>query len=219
MRSRSSSSLIESPPSPEPKVTQRQTKPSSKRDTLPRPPAFRAVPRYASAHQFLGRKEELAKLSTWASSSNPKPLFLLEAIGGSGKSLLTWQWINHRAPEVRSDWAGRFWYSFYEKDAVMAQFCREALAYMTGEPMETLRKTEILDLGDKLIEELTARPWLVVMDGLERCWWRITVTTRISFVTTKSRGGRSDRQARSLRYTEDDELLRRLQMQRLRNWW
>ena len=55
---------------------------------------------------------------------------MFEAIGGSGKSMLTWEWVTNHATDVRKDWAGRFWYSFYEKGALMADFCesKEALA-------------------------------------------------------------------------------------------
>jgi hypothetical protein len=38
---------------------------------------------------------------------------LFDAIGGSGKSMLTWEWTTEHATQVRADWAGRFWYSFY----------------------------------------------------------------------------------------------------------
>jgi hypothetical protein len=58
-------------------------------------------------------------------------VLLFDAIGASGKSMLTWEWTTGHATKVRGDWAGRFWYSFYERGAVMAAFCR-ALAYVTG---------------------------------------------------------------------------------------
>ena len=62
-------------------------------------------------------------------------MLLFEAIGGAGKSMLTWEWT---APvsAARDDRAGTFWYSFYEKGAVMADFCRRTLAYMTGQPLD-----------------------------------------------------------------------------------
>lgn len=67
-------------------------------------------------------------------------MLLFEAIGGAGKSMLTWEWTTHHANTARDDWAGLFWYSFYEKGAVMADFCRRALAYMTGQPLDALQK-------------------------------------------------------------------------------
>ena len=49
-------------------------------------------------------------------------MLLYEAMGGSGKSMLTWEWLNHHASRARTDWAGRFWYSFYEQGAGDGQF-------------------------------------------------------------------------------------------------
>jgi len=46
---------------------------------------------------------------------------VVEAIGGMGKSMLTWQWVNHRAAGLGVEWAGRFWYSFYERGADMRE--------------------------------------------------------------------------------------------------
>ena len=186
---------------------------TAKRGALPRPSVFRAVPRYAGSHPFVGRANELKALSDWATASDPNPMFLLEAIGGSGKSMLAWQWINRHAPAVRGDWTGRFWYSFYEKGAVMAQFCREAVAYLTGESMEALRRKRTRDLADQLIEELTKRPWLIVMDGLERvlvAYHRYNASQlrddEISSATDQI--GRRDPCA-AIR-SEDDDVLRRL---------
>ena len=95
-------------------------------------------------------------------------MLLFEAIGGSGKSMLTWEWLTNHAPAARADWAGRFWYSFYEKGAVMAGFCRQALAYMTKTPPKDFAKLRTPELADRLVAELERRPWLLVLDGLER---------------------------------------------------
>jgi len=82
---------------------------------LPKPPAFHARPPYTPGHAFEGRAQELATLDDWARSG--EPVMVIEAIGGMGKSMLTWQWVNHRAPGLGIEWAGRFWYSFYERGA------------------------------------------------------------------------------------------------------
>jgi hypothetical protein len=91
---------------------------------LPRPPALAALPRYLGSHPFVGRASELQTLTDWCGPADPNPMMLFEAMGGSGKSMLTWEWLTNRAADARGDWAGRFWYSFYEKGAVMADFCR-----------------------------------------------------------------------------------------------
>jgi hypothetical protein len=139
--------------------------------TIPPPPAFYAEPDYIGSHKFVGRARELEELTDWAKPADPTNLLLFEAIGGNGKSMLTWEWTKNHAVAARpsdSPWAGRFWYSFYERGAVMADFCRRALAYMTGRPLEEYSKKKTAELKDELLIQLHARPWLVILDGLER---------------------------------------------------
>ncbi len=137
-------------------------------EDIPRPPMLYAEPRYIGSHAFVGRVAELETLSDWASPSEPHPVLLYEAIGGTGKSMLTWEWTINHASAARTDWAGHFWYSFYEKGADMADFCRRALAYMTGQPLAALSKQKQSELSGRLLLQLQARPWLLVLDGLER---------------------------------------------------
>ncbi|MFL6255777.1 MAG: DUF4062 domain-containing protein [Pyrinomonadaceae bacterium] len=135
---------------------------------IPAPPAFYAEPSYIGSHEFVGRRAELERLSDWAAPADPHPVLLYEAIGGTGKSMLTWEWTTKHSTEVRQDWAGRFWYSFYEKGAIMADFCQRALAYITHRPLEELRRKKTVELGDQLLRHLQSRPWLLILDGLER---------------------------------------------------
>ncbi|MHC4234754.1 MAG: DUF4062 domain-containing protein, partial [Planctomycetota bacterium] len=137
-------------------------------DPIPTPPTFYAEPTYIGSHEFVGRRSQLETLSDWAAPADAHPILLFEAIGGAGKSMLTWEWTKKHATEVRDDWAGRFWYSFYEKGAIMADFCRRALAYITGRPLEDFRKKKTLELGEQLLHHLQERPWLLILDGLER---------------------------------------------------
>ncbi|NTW55317.1 MAG: DUF4062 domain-containing protein [Chlorobaculum sp.] len=135
---------------------------------IPAPPAFYAEPDYIGSHKFIGREAQLQELDDWAKAADPTNLLLYEAIGGNGKSMLTWEWATKHATTARADWAGRFWYSFYERGAVMADFCRRALAYMTGRPMEELEKKKTPELAEELIACLHEKPWLLILDGLER---------------------------------------------------
>lgn len=137
-------------------------------DTIPTPPVFYAEPPYIGSHDFVGRKAQLDTLSDWVAPADSHPILLFEAIGGTGKSLLTWEWTTRHATGVREDWAGIFWYSFYEKGAIMSDFCRRALAYMTGKPLENFRKKKTPELAELLLHQLKDRPWLVIFDGLER---------------------------------------------------
>ncbi len=139
--------------------------------TIPRPPAFYAEPDYIGSNKFVGRARELEDLSDWAKPADPTNLLLFEAIGGNGKSMLTWEWTKQHAPAARpadAPWAGRFWYSFYERGAIMADFCQRALAYMTARPLEDFAKKKTAELKDDILAQLHARPWLLILDGLER---------------------------------------------------
>ena len=141
---------------------------SDKESVIPAPPALYAEPDYIGSHKFVGRQAELDTLSDWANGADPTNLLLFEAIGGTGKSMLTWEWTTRHANGVRSDWAGRFWYSFYERGAYMQDFCQNALAYMTGRPLDEFKKCKTTKMMDELIFQLHSRPWLLILDGLER---------------------------------------------------
>jgi tetratricopeptide (TPR) repeat protein len=50
----------------------------------------------------------------------------------------------------------------------MADFCRRALAYITHEHLDSFKKLKTPELSDRLLHHLRDRPWLLVLDGLER---------------------------------------------------
>lgn len=139
--------------------------------SIPKPPAFYAKPDYIGRHDFVGRTAQLQVLTDWAKPTDSTSILLFEAIGGNGKSMLTWEWTTKHAEASRAGhepWAGRFWYSFYEKGAIMRDFCLHALNYMTRQPMDELEKKPMADLRTALLAQLHARPWLLILDGLER---------------------------------------------------
>jgi len=181
-------------------------------NTIPAPPDFYAEPPYIGSHEFLGRRAELERLSDWASPADSHPIILFEAIGGAGKSLLTWEWTAKHATQIRGDWAGRFWYSFYEKGAIMADFCRHALSYITGKPLNHFQKKKTVQLGEMLLGLLQKQPWLLVLDGLERvlvAYHRLDAAQLVD-----EEAGRTDEIAHrdpcaAIR-PEDDDLLRAL---------
>jgi tetratricopeptide (TPR) repeat protein len=133
---------------------------------IPPPPVFHAVPTYVGSAPFIGRIEYLAKLDAWGRSGDP--MMVVEAIGGTGKSALTWQWAFERAPSVVDRLAGRLWWSFYESSASMLRLLQELLAYTSGQPMQDVRRLKQPDLLDQVLASLRNRPYLVVLDGLER---------------------------------------------------
>ncbi|MEM6797022.1 MAG: metallophosphoesterase, partial [Acidobacteriota bacterium] len=182
-------------------------------DYIPSPPAFYAEPDYIGSHRFVGRAKELEELNDWAKPADQANMLLFEAIGGEGKSMLTWEWTNHHAMRVRQDWAGRFWYSFYERGAIMADFCRRALSYMTGQPLEELRKKKTAEMRESLLRQLHERPWLLVLDGLERvlvAYHRIDAAELSDDRVADATDPIADRDPRDAIREEDNDLLRAL---------
>jgi tetratricopeptide (TPR) repeat protein len=181
-------------------------------DTLPLPPARYAVPAYIGSHEFVGRDAELALLKDWSAAEDGHPLMLFDAIGGSGKSMLTWHWFEQQAP-ARREWAGRFWYSFYEPGASMADCCRHALAYITRRPLSDFQKKSTRELTQMLVARLRERPWLLVLDGLERvlvAYHRSDAATIADEALDTPTDQIAERNPCTAAHPDDDELLRQL---------
>jgi tetratricopeptide (TPR) repeat protein len=116
---------------------------------------------------LIGRQPELNALTEWATKGD-KPVFNVVAIGGMGKSALTWHWFNKVAPLEMKPLAGRLWWSFYESDATFENFVIRALAYVTKRPREEVQKIPPPEREEQLLAALNREPHLVVLDGLER---------------------------------------------------
>jgi tetratricopeptide (TPR) repeat protein len=190
-----------------------ETKHEAREEEIPTAPALYAEPSYIGSHAFLGRQAELDVLDDWAREADPHPVLLFEAIGGTGKSLLTWYWLNHRAPLRRPEWAGRFWYSFYERGADMSDFCRRAMAYMTGQPFKSFEGMRTAQLRRDLVAELHKRPWLIVLDGLERvlvAYHSLYAAEMLDEEADMPTDKIAERNPRTAIQPEDDELLHSL---------
>jgi len=128
------------------------------------PPELLALPRYTLTANFIGRQRELAQLDSWSQNAE-KPMMVVEAIGGMGKSALTWEWVNKKAQSDNYD--GRFWYSFYEGGTNMQSFLRDAVAYFREVPKKEVTANRS-ELEKELMRILETRRVLLVLDGLER---------------------------------------------------
>ena len=135
---------------------------------LPTPPTLYAHPDYLLTDRFIGRKQELDKLTQWANSGDSVMVF--EAIGGMGKSALTWHWVREHASEQGFD--GIIWWSLYERGATLEEFTRHALAYMQGLDTDdpNLVAMKYKARADELMDELrhNGKRYLIVLDGFER---------------------------------------------------
>jgi tetratricopeptide (TPR) repeat protein len=122
--------------------------------------------------EVVGRRAELHLLTDWVTANTIVPrdvrLFNVVAIGGMGKSALTWKWFNDIAPNELPHLAGRMWWSFYESDAYFENFIIRALAYTAGLSEAEVRQMPSPEREDRLWHVLDQRLFLLVLDGLER---------------------------------------------------
>ncbi len=141
---------------------------------IPSPPTPYIAHPYAllQTRDVVGRRDELQRLTDWVTDNPLVPpdvrLFTLVAIGGMGKSALTWKWFNDIAPKELPHFAGRMWWSFYESDASFENFVIRALAYTAGLPEAEVRQIPAPEREEQLWQLLDQRPFLLVLDGLER---------------------------------------------------
>jgi tetratricopeptide (TPR) repeat protein len=154
---------------------------------IPAPPeAYIAHPyTLLQTHRLIGRQAELNLLTDWVTSAGKGEAFFdsssvekcfapttrimnIVAIGGMGKSALTWKWFNDIAPQEIKPLAGRMWWSFYESDASFENFVIRALAYVTRQSREEAQKISPPEREAQLLAALDREPFLIVLDGLER---------------------------------------------------
>ena len=141
---------------------------------IPEPPEpFIAHPyTLLQTHRLVGRQPELNLLTDWVAKP-AAPIYRARilnvvAVGGLGKSALTWHWFNDIAPQEMSPLAGRLWWSFYESDATFENFITRALAYTTRRPLADVQQIPAPERETQLLSALDREPFLLVLDGLER---------------------------------------------------
>jgi tetratricopeptide (TPR) repeat protein len=117
---------------------------------------------YPMPPNFTGRAAERAMLSEWLDADADHPLLLLCALGGFGKSALTWHWLLHDVDPRR--WPRAVWWSFYEGDASFDSFLRETLTYLGADPSSLGPRQQ----ADALLRSLHQPGTLLILDGFER---------------------------------------------------
>ncbi|HLO17951.1 MAG TPA: toll/interleukin-1 receptor domain-containing protein [Anaerolineales bacterium] len=116
---------------------------------------------YAMSPNFTGRVAECNMLSQWLNEDKQHPLLVLRALGGFGKSALSWYWLLHDVDSAK--WQKVVWWSFYEGDASFENFISKTLDYLKIEKPEGQRNQV-----DKLLDLMKKEDLLLVMDGFER---------------------------------------------------
>jgi len=116
---------------------------------------------YPMPPNFTGRVHERATLTQWLKDDSENHLFILRALGGFGKSALSWQWLTH---DVKPEEFPKvvFW-SFYEGDASFEHFIEETLKYLNIEVPQGQHPQV-----DALLKAMQGGKILLIMDGFER---------------------------------------------------
>jgi hypothetical protein len=116
---------------------------------------------YPMPPNFTGRIAERALLTQWLNEDSENRLLIIRALGGFGKSALTWHWLTHDIdPQV---WTKVVFWSFYEGDASFENFVRETLEYLGREVPQGGRNQV-----EELLRTLQSKNILLIMDGFER---------------------------------------------------
>lgn len=112
-----------------------------------------------------GRATERDMLTKWLTNDATHPLLVLRALGGFGKSALSWHWLTHDVPPAT--FPRVVWWSFYEVDASFDHFLSASLDRL-GIKQDPDRPLSQHDLVERLLELLHAPGTLLVLDGFER---------------------------------------------------
>ena len=160
---------------------------------------------YIQAHNFVGRRAELTALDEWAQSKDV--ILLVRAIGGVGKSALTWEWVRQQTEAPVADFVGIMWWSFYESRSALENFIPQALAYISGSPYDEYAHMPRPEAEQLLLVELQRAPYLIVLDGIERI---LAAYQRIDASHLDSDEMIKERQLRGCTDPRDDEFLARL---------
>ncbi|MCP4141946.1 MAG: toll/interleukin-1 receptor domain-containing protein [Chloroflexi bacterium] len=123
---------------------------------------FLAHPYGMPAH-FTGRRAERNMLTGWLNSDKEHPLLILRALGGFGKSALSWYWLTHDVDSKK--WPKVVWWSFYAEDASFNDFLKETLldfGVPNADKMNPRQQTNIL------LNALQQPGILLILDGFER---------------------------------------------------
>ena len=138
---------------------------------------------YPLQPNFTGRIAERERLTKWF-TADPRPVCVVEAIGGMGKSALAWFWLhadvlgkppagyskadpeNLRVPEDRRPEGVLFW-SFYERDSHFGAFLDRAALYVGARDDSTADLSD-RDKLDIVLGALGKRRILLILDGFER---------------------------------------------------
>ena len=140
------------------------------------PSAARTVhrtPLHAAANPPARRaRAELNLLTDWVAKPDAEiyraRILNVVAIGGMGKSALTWKWFNNIAPQEMKPLAGPHVVELLRDRRHLRNFVTRALAYVSRRPREEVQQIPAPERETQLLAALDREPFLLVLDGLER---------------------------------------------------
>ncbi len=129
--------------------------------SLARPPYINHP--YAIVKNFTGRREELQQLTEWLNYQT-EPMCILEAIGGMGKSSLSWKWLHDEIISKNIQFDGIVWWSCY--DQIFEDFIDHLYEYCIPEAQRN--KQRQIDKTTEVVAALSNHKFLLIFDGFER---------------------------------------------------
>jgi tetratricopeptide (TPR) repeat protein len=95
-------------------------------------------------------------------------MLALNAIGGMGKTALSWYWMQEDVIKGGLSPHGIIWWSFYEKESSFENFLNHAILYVTGGRIAPERLQSTKEKTRVLQGVLYNNEYLLVLDGVER---------------------------------------------------
>jgi tetratricopeptide (TPR) repeat protein len=143
-----------------------QVKPTSA-EGIPTPPAPYFAHPYPLQENFTGRLSERKELTEWFTKGS-QPMFAYIAIGGMGKSALTWYWLQEDIIKQGLAPEGIIWWSFYDREARFETFLEKAIKYVSKGEKDPKQIPGVRDKMETLYTFLCNNRFLLVLDGVER---------------------------------------------------
>jgi tetratricopeptide (TPR) repeat protein len=134
---------------------------------IPTPPFPYFAHPYPLQENFTGRLSERKELTEWFTKGSC-PMFAYVAIGGMGKSALTWYWLQEDIIKQGLAPDGIIWWSFYDREARFETFLMKAIQYVSKGERDPNQIPSTRDRMETLYTFLSNNRFLLVLDGVER---------------------------------------------------
>jgi hypothetical protein len=135
--------------------------------SLPIPPQPYFAHPYPLQKNFTGRVAERNMLTEWLTKGR-HPMLALNAIGGMGKTALSWYWMQEDVIKGGLATHGIIWWSFYDKEAGFDSFLNHSIEYASEGKADARKIESTRDKMDELYSLLSGNQFILVLDGVER---------------------------------------------------